>query len=265
LEPLCTAITTIPPPLRSWPRTPQNLFLAEEIPARLQKNDIITFLAEVGCMMHQFMIIWMQREKNRYSSSNQSISKRGLRFPLVFSGRFFHHIPGTENNAGIMLSRGKNGRIRVNCRQDIFISQSYSGSCIALSVGKRKICNDIEMVRPVDIRKLRSIPLVDSPKNGYRRSHHQHRLHILTWLEAYAKFHDMSLYSLKKDRFFLPDSQFMSYLIDQRSILPLAPDSRQMKDTLLWIDPICRLVSSCAGKKAACSQPLPDGDTYVRA
>jgi len=204
-------------------------------------------------------------EKERFLQFKSEYFKKRFTVSRSILRQILHHIPGTENNDGIVLTREKNGRIRVNTRQDIFISLSYSGSCIALTVGKRKIGSDIESVRPVHLTKIRSNPLFDSLTSGHGKEHNQHLLHVWTLLEAYAKFHDMSLYPLIKDRFFLPDTHFVSYLIDQDSILSLASDSRPMKDTLLWIDPTCRLASSCAGKKTACSPPLPDGDTYVRA
>jgi hypothetical protein len=133
-------------------------------------------------------------------------------------------------------------------------------------VGKRKIGSDIERVRPVEMRKIRSSPLFGEVTEGTgKEDHNQHLLHIWTLLEAYAKFHDMSLYPLTHDRFFLPDTHFVSYLIDQRFILSLASDARSVKDILLWIDPACWRVSSSAGKKAAISPPLSGGDTCVRA
>jgi hypothetical protein len=132
-------------------------------------------------------------------------------------------------------------------------------------MGKRKIGSDIERVRPVDIRKIGASPLFDSLTSGNGKSRNQHLLHVWTLLEAYAKFHDMSLYPLTHDRFFLPDAHFVSYLIDQRFILSLASDARPVKEILLWIDPPCWLASSGAGKNAAISPPLSGGDTCVRA
>jgi phosphopantetheinyl transferase len=158
----------------------------------------------------------------------------------------------------------KNGRIRIRDRPDIFISLSYSGSCIAVTAGRRKIGSDIERVRPMNIMKSRSSPILDSLTSGHGKEYNQHLLHVWTLLEAYAKFHDMSLYPLTQDRFFLPDAHFVSYLIDQRSILSLASDSRPIKDTLLWIDPGCGLVP-CGGENTATgSSPHMDGDAYVR-
>ena len=145
------------------------------------------------------------------------------------------------------------------------MSLSYTGSCIAITVGKRKIGSDIERVRPMALRKIRSIPLFNSVTGRTGKDQNKKPLHIWTLLEAYAKFHDMSVYPLTQDRFFLPGTHFVSYCIDQRFILSLASDARPMKEILLWIDPACKLASSSAGKKAAISPPLPDGDTYVRA
>jgi 4'-phosphopantetheinyl transferase len=197
------------------------------------------------------------RFKSEYFKKRFTVSRSILR-------QILNSIPGTENNADIVLTREKNGRISVRDRQDICISLSYSGSCIALTVGKRKIGSDIERVRPVEVRKIRSSPLFAGGTGGNGKDQNQHLLHVWTVLEAYAKFHDMSLYPLTQDRFFLPDAHFVSYLIDQRSILSLASDSRPIKDTLLWMDPGCGLVP-CGGENTATgSSPLINGDAYVR-
>jgi len=230
-----------------------------------QKNDILTFLADLDMYDPSLYPTLDAAEKEQERQFKSEYFKKRFTVSRSILRLILHHIVGTENNADIVLTREKNGRIRVRNRQDIFISLSYSGSCIAVTVGRRKIGSDIERVRPMNIMKSRSSPLFDSLTGGHGKEHNQHLLHVWTLLEAYAKFHDMSLYPLTKDRFFLPDTHFVSYLIDQDSILTLASDSRPMKDTLLWIDPTCRLASSCAGKKTACSLPLPDGDTYVRA
>jgi 4'-phosphopantetheinyl transferase len=230
-----------------------------------QKNDILTFLADLDMYDSSLYPTLDAAEKEQVLQFKSAYFKKRFTVSRSILREILHHIPGTGNNAEVILMQEKNGRIRVRDRPDIFISLSYSGSCIAVSMGKRKIGSDIEMVRPMELRKIRSNPLFDGVTGGTGNEDNQRLLHLWTLLEASAKFHDMSLYPLTKDRFLLPDTHFVSYLIDQDSILSLASDSRPMKDTLLWIDPTCRLASSCAGKKAACSPPLPDGDTYVRA
>ena len=249
----------------SWSKNPENLCSLEEIPVHWQKNDVLTFLADVGMydatLYHDLDAAEKEQEqqfKSEYFKKRFTVSRNILRLVL-------HQIPGIGNNTDIVLTKEKNGRVGVKNNQDVFISLSYSGSCIAITVGKRKIGNDIEMVRSMALRKIRSIPLFNSVTGRTGKDQNKKPLHIWTLLEAYAKFHDMSVYPLTQDRFFLPGTHFVSYCIDQRFILSLASDARPMKEILLWIDPACKLVSSSAGKKAACSPPLPDGDTYVRA
>ena len=262
LESLCTAMTAISPPLRAWSKHLENRCAPDEIPAYWKTHDVLTFLADTGmydASLYQGLDSAEKEQvlhfKSDYFKKRFAVSRSILRLIL-------HHIPGTKNNADIILNKQKNGRIRVNTRQDIFISLSYSGSCIALTVGKRKIGSDIERVRVVNIMKIRSSPLFENLKSGNGKSRNQHLLHVWTLLEAYAKFHDMSLYPLVKDRFFLPDAHFVSYCIDQRSILSLASDSRSMKDTLLWIDPE---TFSSGVKDTICPSSIFGGDTYVRA
>ena len=258
-------MTAIPPPLRAWSRDTQNHCAYEEIPHHWKTHDVLTFLADTGmydaCLYH----VLDDAEKKRVLQFKSEYFKKRFMVSRSVLKQVLRNIPGTGNAAGIVLTREKNGRISVRDRHDIFISLSYSGSCIALTIGKRKIGCDIEMVLPRELQKIRSVPLFDGGTGRDGKDLHQHLFQVWTLLEAYAKFHDMSLAPLTKDRFFLSDAHFVSYLIDQRSILSLASDTRPMKDALLWIDPGCGLASCCTGKKAPCLQPSPDGDTYVRA
>jgi 4'-phosphopantetheinyl transferase len=228
-------------------------------------NDVITFLADIGMydasLYHDLDAVekkQQQKFKSEYFKKRFAVSRSIIR-------NILQHIPGMENTADVLLTKEKNGRISLYTKPDIFISLSYSGSCIAVTVGKRKIGSDIERVRRMGLRKIKSIPLFKGVASENGKEQNQHLLHFWTLLEAYAKFHDMSVYPLTHDRYFLPDAHFVSYLIDQRYILSLASDTKPMKEILLWIDPGCKLASSGAGKKAACSPPLPEGDTYVRA
>ena len=265
MELRCDTVTAIPPPLLSWSKNPENLCSLEEIPVHWQKNDVLTFLADVGMydatLYHDLDAAEKEQEqqfKSEYFKKRFTVSRNILRLVL-------HHIPGIGNNADIVLTKEKNGRVGVNTRPDIFISLSYSGSCIAITVGKRKIGSDIERVRPMALRKIQSFPLFNSVTGRTGKDQNKKLLHIWTLLESYAKFHDMSVYPLTHDRFLSPGTHFVSYLIDQRFILSLASDAKPIKDTLLWIDPAFWLASSGAGKNAAISSPLCDGDTYVRA
>jgi 4'-phosphopantetheinyl transferase len=262
LELLRMTTTRILPPLRSWSKKSSNLCISDEILTYWQNNDIITVLADIGMydkMLYNTLDTAEKEQERELKSAyfkKRFVVSRSVLKNILFAGL------GMQNT---VLIRDKNGRVRVRNRPDIFISLSYSGPCIAVTVGKRKIGSDIEIVRPVGLRKIRSSPLFDGVTSGDGEVDNQHLLHVWTLLEAYAKFHDISLYPMIKDRFFSPDTHFVSYLIDQRFILSLASDSDALNDTLLWIDPACRLVPSSAGKKAACSPSRPDGDTYVRA
>jgi len=258
-------MTAIPPPLTSWSKHPQNRCAPDEIPAYWQKNEVITFLADTGMYDASQYHTLDAAEKERVLQFKSAYFKKRFVVSHSILRHILHHIPGTGNRADVILMQEKNGRIRVRDRPDIFISLSYSGSCIAVSVGKRKIGSDIEIVRPLDVRKIRSSPLFDGGAGGNGKADNQRLLHLWTLLEAYAKFHDMSVYPLTQDRFFLPDTHFVSYCIDRHAIVSLAYEGTRMKDTLLWMDPGSWLALWGVENKVTSSPPKNDGDTYVRA
>jgi 4'-phosphopantetheinyl transferase len=190
VKPLCTAMTTIPPPLTSWSKHTKNRCAPDEIPEYWQKNDVITFLADSGmydaARYHDLDAAEKEQEqqfKSAYFKKRFTVSRSILRHIL-------HYLPGMENTADVILTREKNGRIRVNNRPDIFISLSYSGSCIAITVGKQKIGSDIEMVRPRELRKIRSIPLFEGSTSRNGKSPNQHLLHIWTLLCSWISSND---------------------------------------------------------------------------
>jgi 4'-phosphopantetheinyl transferase len=261
LESLCTAMIAVPPPFRAWSKHVENQCAPDAISAYWKTHEVLTFLADTGMYDASLDQGLDSAEKEQVMHFKSDYFKKRFAVSRSILRLILHNIPGMENNADIILNKEKNRRIRVNSRQDIFISLSYSGSCIAVSVGKRKIGSDIERVRMVNIMKIRSSPLFENLKSGNGKLRNQHFLHVWTLLEAYTKFHDMSLYPLVKDRFFLPDVHFVSYCIDKRYILSLASDSRPLKNALFWIDPE---TFSSAVKNATCISSPSCGDPYVR-
>lgn len=259
-----TVITT-PAPLMSWSKKSENQYSPEEITEYWKTNDIITFLADIEMYDATLYNTLNAAEKEHTKQFKSEYFKKRFTVSRSIFRHILCHIPGMEKNANNLLTRKKNGGIRVNNRQDLFISLSYSGSCVAVTLGKRKIGSDIESVRRREVRKIMSIPLFKGITTENGKDHDQHLLQVWTLLEAYAKFHDMSVYPLTQGRFFLPGTHFLSYLIDQRFIFSLASDTVPLKHTLLWIDPACRLTSSSARRKATGSLLLPQRDTYVRA
>ena len=256
-------MTAIPPSLKTWSKCPQNRYSPDEFPAYWKTHDVITVLADTGMYDETRYHCLDTAEKEQHRQLKSDYFKKRFTVSRSLLRQILPLVPGMENGAGIVMTREKNGRIRINNRPDIFISLSYSGAFIALTLGKRKVGSDIGMVHPRDIRKIRTRPLLDSLTGGIGRNQDQRLVHAWTLLEAYAKFRDMSLYPLTRDRFSLSDAHFVSYCIDSCAILSLAYEGASLQDSLLWIDPGCG--SSRGRESMAAGSPLPYGGTNVRA
>jgi 4'-phosphopantetheinyl transferase len=177
-----------------------------------------------------------QKEKEKELQYKTTISRKRFVVSRTIIKHILKNILLTPSPSDTVLIRKKYGRILVKDFPGIFISLSYSGTCIAITVGKRKIGSDIEIVRPVDIRKIKSYPLFADESSRNEKERIRHFLQMWTLLEAYAKLHDRSTYPCLIEKDFPRDVNFVSYCINTTSIFSLASGLDQTRDTLLWLD-----------------------------
>lgn len=244
-----TTTTQISPLLRSWTGTSPATCSFEMIPTIWKTHEAITFLADIS--MYNTVLFasldpaekeQMRQLKSEYFKKRFTVSRCLLRYII-------RQITGTGNPGGIVLVKEKNGPMRLTTRQDIFISLSYSGSCIAVTLGKRKIGTDIEMVHPQEIKKIRSSPLFDGFLCRAGKERIGNTYHLWTLVEAYAKLHNMIPYPLLSGPCLPAGAGFVSYCIDRQFILSLAVKETPVKDILLRVDPDCRLTSHSDAEK----------------
>jgi 4'-phosphopantetheinyl transferase len=253
-------MTALLPPLRAWSKHPESRCALDDIPAYWKTHDVLTFLADTGMYDVSLYQGLDSAEKEQVLQFKSDYFKKRFAVSRSLVKCILRHIPGTGNREDIVLYRAKK-RILVDSRQDIFMSLSYTGSCIAITMGKRKIGSDIERVRPLNIMKIRSSPLFDGSKCRNKKEESLQALHVWTLVEAYAKLRDRNPYPLLNSSGLLHDASFVSYCVDQQAILSLAYEGTPMKDTLLWIDPG---IFSSGVKNTICPSSIFCGDTYVR-
>jgi 4'-phosphopantetheinyl transferase len=247
-------------PFRAWSKHKENRCTPDEIPAYWKTHDVLTFLADTGMYDVSLYQGLDTAEKEQVLQFKSDYFKKRFTVSRNLVKCILRHIPGTGDRADIVLSRARR-RILVDGWQDIFMSLSYTGSCIAITVGKRKIGSDIERVRPLNIMKIRSSPLFDGSQCRNKKEASLQALHGWTLVEAYAKLRDRNPYPLLNSSGLLYNASFVSYCVDQQAILSLAYEGPPMKDTLLWIDPG---VFSSGVKNTICPSSIFGGDTYVR-
>ena len=232
-----TAIPPILPPLRPWSKNTSNRCEFDDIPAIWETCDVITFLVDLGTYHPPVSMILDRKEKKREHAFKTEYFKERFTLSRSIIKKILQPLIKAKTPSDVHLDRENRGRITIQNRSDISISLSYSGSFIALTVGKRKTGSDIEMVRPLDMRKNRSCSLFDNSEFSNDTDSTRCFLQQWTMVEAYSKLRDMNLYPLLKERFILTDVHFLSYLIDQNSVLALASDTHIPRNSLLWIDP----------------------------
>jgi 4'-phosphopantetheinyl transferase len=229
-------VTTILPPLRSWSRTPQNRCTFREILTHWKAHDAITFLVDRRIYHTSFTTFLTQGEKEQECIYKPLVSRQRFVVSRTILKHILREILSEEQVAEVVLIRNREGRILIRDHPSVFTSLAYSGTSIAITVGKRKLGSDIEGVRPVHDKKIISSPLFIEMKCKTEMEHTTRVIHVWTLLEAFAKFHDMNPYPLLKNNALFENTYFASYCIDQHSIFSLASGPGLLTDTLLWLD-----------------------------
>ena len=194
------------------------------------------FLSSLGVYHPSFSTFLDDREKEHELSYKSPVSRKRFVVSRTILKHVLRCILRAPALSDIILIRKKYGRIHVKDFPEIFVSLSYSGTCVAITVGKRKIGSDIEIVRPMNIRKIKSYPLFHDTGSRNEKERIRHFLQMWTLLEAYAKLHDRNAYACLSEKDFPPDVNFESYCINSTSVFSLASGPGQRRDTLLWLD-----------------------------
>lgn len=229
-------MTLRPPPIRPWNATTATMCAFDQISRYWKDYDMLTFLVDLGIYHPSLSMYLDQHEKEKELQYKTDISRKRFVISRTIIKRILNTILPTPDLSDIILTRKKHGRIFIKEVPDVYISLSYSGPCIAITLGKQKIGNDIELVRPVDIRKIKSYPLFTDTRSRNEKERIRNFLQMWTLIEAYAKLHDRSTYPCLVEKEIFQDTYFVSYCINNSSLLSLATGSDRVKDALFWLD-----------------------------
>jgi len=236
LEIPCITTPAIPPVLRPWSKNASNRCVCDEIPAYWKAYDVITFLVDLGIYHPYLYYVLDKHEKEQEQKFKTEYFKKRFTVSRSILKHILQPLLGAKDPSDILLGKEEKRRIRVHSRPDICISLSYSGSCIAITVGKQKIGSDIEVVRPVRDKKITSCPIFNNYHCMDDKEHVLQVVHIWTLVESYAKLYDKNPYTLLNTCSLFKEANFVSYCINQHSIFSLASGQEQFTDTLVWLD-----------------------------
>lgn len=229
-------MTVCLPPMRIWQGTPANTCACDEILSYWKVHDTLTFLVDRGIYHRSFRTFLDPDERERALLFKSVISQQRFVVSRTILKHILHAILQTGTVADVLLIRREDGRILVKDVPWMYISLTYSGTCMAITVGKRKIGSDMELVRPVAIRKIKSFPLFKDTKGWNAQERNLHFLHLWTLIEAYAKLHDSNPYPSLTWRVLPRDANFVSYCINNSSIFSLAYGLDEGRDALFRLD-----------------------------
>ena len=224
------------PVLRLWSKNAQNRCAFDDIMSYWMAYDVITFLVDLEryqTALHNFLT---QNEKEQALHFKTVISRQRFVVSRSILKKILLEILSGENIADMVLTRSEGGRILVKDQPHIFISLSYSGSCIAITLGKSKVGSDIERVRPIPDKKIISNPVF----NYYLFRNDTERIwqviHVWTQIESCAKLFDTNPYALLNTPGLFRNAHFVSYYINHQSIFSLASLQGHVTDLLVWLD-----------------------------
>lgn len=236
-----------PPPLIPWNATNANRCTLEQIIPYWKDNETLTFIVDVGVYHPSFSRFLDAGEKEHELRYKSDVSRKRFVVSRTILRHILKPVLDTPTFSDVVLIREQYGRIHIKDVPGICISLSYSGTFMAITIGKQKIGSDIEGLRTVDIRKIKTHPLFYDPKARTEKERTRHFLQMWTLLEAYAKLRDRNTYACLTENDFFPDVNFVSYCINTSSIFSLASGPDSGKDALLWLDPAGIGISSESG------------------
>ena len=231
-----TAMNAIPPPIRPWSENSKNRCLFEEIPVYWEVNDVITFLVNLGMYHTSLYEVLDSSEKEREQKFKTEYFKKRFTISRSILKYILQQILVTDNPSEILLDKEKKGQVIIPGRPDIFISLSYSGPYIAISIGKQKIGSDIEVVHPVKANKIASCQIFINYHHTNDWEYLWKIIHVWTLLESYAKLYDENPYLHLNSSSILKNTNFVSYCINKHLIFSLASKKKHFTDALVWLD-----------------------------
>ena len=201
-----------------------------------ETNDVITFLANLGMYHTSLYDVLDSSEKEQEQKFKSEYFKKRFTVSRSLLKHILQHILELMTRWKFCWNKEKKGRVKIPSRPDIFISLSYSGPYIAITVGKQKIGSDLEVVRPVRANKIESCQIfIDYPHTDERQYLWQ-LIHVWTLVESYAKLYDKNSYLHLNSCFVLKDTNFVSYCINKHLIFSLASKKKHFADALVWLD-----------------------------
>jgi len=206
------------------------------IPVIWESCDIITVLADLGIYLPNLYDDLDPSEKEQEQKFRTEYFKKRFTLSRSILKQIIRQILGADNQSDIILDKKEKGRIMIPGIPDIFISLSYSGSLIAITIGKQKIGSDIEVIRPVHAKKITSCPIFKNNHYTNEKERLAQVIHVWTMVESYAKLCDENPYPLLNTCSFFYEANFISYCIDQHSIFTLVSDQEQFSHTLVWLN-----------------------------
>lgn len=233
----CRPEPAVLPPLRPWSRDADTRCEFSDVTSFWTAHEAVSFLVDIGLYRPSLHAFLTRDEKERECRFKPAVSRRRFVVSRCVLKRVLMEILSEERVADIVLARNADGRIRVEGRPDVYVSLSYSGRSIAITVGKRKLGSDLEGVRPVRDGKITASPAYRSylpPRDADRT---QQVIHVWTLLESYAKLYDRNPYPLLDGRSPFPGADFVSYCVERRAIFSLASKTGRLDDGLVWLDP----------------------------
>ena len=233
----CRPMPAVLPPLRPWSRDADTRCAFTDVTSFWTTHDAVSFLVGLGAYRQSLHVLLTSDEREGERLSRPAISRRRFAVSRYFLKRVLMEILSEERVADIVLERNADGRICVEGRPDVYVSLSYSGPSIAITVGKRKLGSDIEGVRPVRDAKITASPAYRSCPSPPDADRTQQVIHVWTLLESYAKLFDRNPYPLLDRRIPFLGADFVSYCVERREIFSLASAPGRLDDVLVWLDP----------------------------
>lgn len=190
-------------------------------------DEIIMVTQNFSCPAGQETELMKMREQKHVPDYKSKYYRERYLLSRLTIKNIFSYLFREESASSIEVTKSSDGRIRVNGREDIFLSLSYSRDMVSVSIARQKIGSDIEYIRPFFSEILARSKVYKSLESQYLVPEPFKALGMWTLIEAISKYDNRSIPSILNYPYDTSNIDIYMDIIDKKFLFTLVTQSQK--------------------------------------